>query len=639
MSLKYKVSLYVSILFVVSGLASVAVNRLVIMPSFIRLEHEQAERNTGRSVEAIHRDLQVLSTNVTAWAQWDESKLFMEGKNDAFVERELGIEAVASAEVSYMGFYRLSGEQVIHRAPDAEDDGEGFGALQAPALSPDHPLMHHADVRSDATGLISTPSGPMLVASRPIVDSSGEGPAAGVLIFGRLLGDATRQRIADQYKLDLEIGPATWAEEHAGSAAPPAELDAGEPRRLSAIRLDELGTTIIGETTIADLHGEPIVTLRVKTPREISARGEEASRIALGTLAGVALAVLGVLLAFINATVLSPIARLTAHAVDVGRNDALGKRLALDRKDELGVLAAEFDRMTDSLVEARQRLIDQSFVFGKTEMAGGILHNLGNAVTPIMVRLNTLSDRVKSTPCDELERAVAELESGAGSRERRSDLARFLQLGCIELAAFVREAGEHIRGAIVQVEHVQQILGEQERFSRAGALPESVEIAPIVRRVADGLSPELRKLFELEIDSSVGAIGPVRGPRVEIQQVVGNLILNAAESIKLHCISGGRIRVSARGEENAEAPLAHFSFEDNGTGIQPNELEQMFHRRFSTKQRGSGLGLHWSANAVSAMGGRLHAESAGAGQGATLHLILPLVGEGFPASPQPAESA
>ena len=79
------------------------------------------------------------------------------------------------------------------------------------------------------------------------------------------------------------------------------------------------------------------------------------------------------------------------------------------------MLAAEFDRMTDRLVEARRRLIDQSFVSGKADMAAGILHNLGNAVTPITVRLNTLSDRIKAAPLDDLEGAVEELEQSGGA--------------------------------------------------------------------------------------------------------------------------------------------------------------------------------------------------------------------------------
>lgn len=623
MSLRYKVGLLVSVLFLISGLATIAVNQLVIMPSFVELERQQAERNTSRAAEAIQRDLAVLSTNVTAWAQWDDSKLFVEGANPAFVDDELRAEAVASAEVSYMGFYKLSGEQVIHRAPGAEAPGSrGLGELQAPALPAHHPLLRLPSSRSDVKGLLATPSGPLLVASRPIVDSSGESAPAGVLIFGRLLDDATRDRIADQYKLDLQLAPADPARE-------PATDGAMDLTTQPAVRLRESGATVIGETTVLDLHGAPIVTLLVRTPRAISERGAEASRIALVTLGAVALAVLGVTLGVINVTVLSPIARLTEHAVELGRSDSLVKRLALERRDELGVLAAEFDRMTDSLGEARQRLIDQSFVFGKAEMAGGILHNLGNAVTPIIVRLNSILERCKAAPSADLERAIAELDAGATRAERRTDLDRFVRLAGLELASIVQESEEHVRGAVLQVEHVQQILGEQERFSRAGAVVDSVDVCEIASRVAEGLSPELRALVTLELDASAREIGLVRGPRVELQQVVGNLILNAAESIKSHCITNGRIRVSAL----REGDRAHFRIEDNGAGIAQSALEQMFLRRFSTKQRGSGVGLHWSANAVSTMGGAISAESGGPGQGATLHLVLPLAADTTPAAP------
>jgi signal transduction histidine kinase len=346
-----------------------------------------------------------------------------------------------------------------------------------------------------------------------------------------------------------------------------------------------------------------------------------------------------VLLAAVHVTVLNPIAKMTAHAVQLGESESLNQRLALNRSDELGVLAAEFDRMTDHLAEARQRLIDQSFVSGKAGMAAGILHNIGNAVTPITVRLHTIGDLFKSAPADDLDRAVAELESGTPPPDRRADLARFVQLGAVELAALVRAAQEQLGGAIVQVAHVQQILSAQEQVSRAGAIAGPVELAPIVRHVAAGLSPDLLKVVQIEIDPSLGAIGAVRGNHVEVQQVVGNLILNAAESIKSHCISGGRIRVRAWREPGSAPALAHLAFEDNGAGIGTHDLTKMFQRGFSTKQRGSGLGLHWSATAVAALGGKLYAESAGAGRGATLHLLLPLAEETGASASQSAQGS
>ena len=623
MSLKSKVSLIMSLLFFVSGAAGVAVNRLVIMPSFLELEREQAQRNVERAVEALDRDLDVLSTNVTAWAWWDESKRYMEGQNDEFVQRELSADPVSSAEVSYMGFYRTTGAQVIHRAPAAaEPDSAGLGPLQDASLPAGHPLLRHADVRGDAKGLVSTPTGPMLVASRPILNSSGEGPAAGVLIFGRLLDAATVERIASQAKLELTITPVVSAQPQ-GTRKRLPRWKPGQPARID-VRPDQAGSNLTGETTIADVHGNPILTLRVMTPRAISARGEQASRIVLVTLCAVALAVLGVLLALVHVTVLGPIVKLTAHAVNVGANDALHERLKLERNDELGVLAAEFNRMTDRLVEARRRLVDQSFVSGKADMAAGILHNLGNAVTPIMVRLNTLSDRLKAAPLDDLEGAVKELEGKAAASERQADLLRFVQLASLDLASLVRNAQEDVHSVGVQVEHVQQILTEQMRYSRAGGIVEAVDIEQAILQAADGLNSELRSAATLDVDPSVRVTGAVSGSRVEIQQVVGNLILNAAESIRSRCVAGGRIGVRAVREEANGATVAHLIVEDNGAGIQPSDLGRIFERRFSTKKRGSGIGLHWSANTVAALGGKLFAESPGEGRGASLHLILPI---------------
>ena len=69
----------------------------------------------------------------------------------------------------------------------------------------------------------------------------------------------------------------------------------------------------------------------------------------------------------------------------------------------------------------------------------------------------------------------------------------------------------------------------------------------------------------------------------------------------------------------------HLVVSDNGTGIAPEAVGSLFRRGFSTKKgKTGGLGLHWCANSVNAMNGRIHAESAGIGSGASFHLVLPV---------------
>jgi signal transduction histidine kinase len=64
---------------------------------------------------------------------------------------------------------------------------------------------------------------------------------------------------------------------------------------------------------------------------------------------------------------------------------------------------------------------------------------------------------------------------------------------------------------------------------------------------------------------------------------------------------------------------------DNGTGFGEDVRNRVFQRGFTSKGQGDtkGLGLHWCANAVAGMGGRIFADSEGEGHGAEFHVLLP----------------
>jgi len=65
---------------------------------------------------------------------------------------------------------------------------------------------------------------------------------------------------------------------------------------------------------------------------------------------------------------------------------------------------------------------------------------------------------------------------------------------------------------------------------------------------------------------------------------------------------------------------------DDATGVATEDLPKLFRKGFSTKSQAtnSGLGLHWCANALHALGGRIAAHSAGPGTGTSFEIYLPL---------------
>lgn len=121
---------------------------------------------------------------------------------------------------------------------------------------------------------------------------------------------------------------------------------------MSGAHLDDLQPRIVQtadvtriSTTFNDIAGHPIITLTLELPREITATGQATVRYASFYLIGVAVLVVALLAYVLHRIVLSPLARMTRHAVAIGRDEDLTTRLGFSRRDEIGVLAREFDRM------------------------------------------------------------------------------------------------------------------------------------------------------------------------------------------------------------------------------------------------------------------------------------------------------
>ena len=96
----------------------------------------------------------------------------------------------------------------------------------------------------------------------------------------------------------------------------------------------------------------------------------------------------------------------------------------------------------------------------------------------------------------------------------------------------------------------------------------------------------------------------VLGDRVQMQQVVLNLIMNGIEAVAASAHTPRRLRISTR---RVEAGEVRVSVEDTGVGLDPDDLPRIFDAFFTTKPHGIGMGLSISRSIVEAHGGRLRA--------------------------------
>jgi signal transduction histidine kinase len=162
-------------------------------------------------------------------------------------------------------------------------------------------------------------------------------------------------------------------------------------------------------------------------------------------------------------------------------------------------------------------------------------------------------------------------------------------------------------------DHVKKAPPRKERFDLNAAIDEVLVLAQSVThrnrvavqtRLADGLVPVL-------------------GDRVQLQQVLLNMILNAAEAM-------GSVEERARklviSTEQDQAGGVLVAVRDSGPGIDPAHLDRVFDAFYTTKSSGTGMGLSICRSIIHAHGGKLWAE-ANEPRGAVFHFTLPAAQE------------
>ena len=181
----------------------------------------------------------------------------------------------------------------------------------------------------------------------------------------------------------------------------------------------------------------------------------------------------------------------------------------------------------------------------------------------------------------------------------------------------VRSAVERMIGDGRRASDVVRRLRELARKGNPQAVPQSVN--DIVEEAVQLVQREISShRVMLRLDLSPG-LPPVLADRVQLQQVIINLILNAVQAMATVTDRPRELLVRSGRTEDGQVQLM---VRDRGSGIDPHVADRLFQPFFTTKPDGMGMGLSISRSIVEAHGGRIWALG-NTGPGATVHLALP----------------
>jgi signal transduction histidine kinase len=183
-----------------------------------------------------------------------------------------------------------------------------------------------------------------------------------------------------------------------------------------------------------------------------------------------------------------------------------------------------------------------------------------------------------------------------------------------------QEFSEILGDIVAEDRRAGEVVRRLRAFFRRGEMEvETLAVDDLVRSALNIAEAELR-MRDIAVDAPRPAGLPaVRGDRVQLEQVLLNLVLNACEALMARDVHSRRLVILAEAEG---AHAVRLTVRDNGTGIARDRLEDIFEPFFTTKPLGLGLGLSISRSIVQAHGGRLWC-AASSEAGSTFCVSLP----------------
>jgi PAS domain S-box-containing protein len=183
----------------------------------------------------------------------------------------------------------------------------------------------------------------------------------------------------------------------------------------------------------------------------------------------------------------------------------------------------------------------------------------------------------------------------------------------------LEQNGRFLDVARKETERVSHIIRQMLGFARRSGEVESVPVNHLIEETLILVEKKMRQARVEVVRDFDEQLPKVRARADQLRQVFLNLLLNAQQSME----KGGRITVRTSVYEQALQPTISVQISDTGRGIAEADLARIFEPFFSTRAKGTGLGLWVTQDIVRHHGGRIEATSK-EGKGTTFNVILPV---------------
>ncbi|MEW6219063.1 MAG: ATP-binding protein [Thermodesulfobacteriota bacterium] len=558
-----------------TAVAAALLSRWLLVPTFARLERDDAARHLDETRRQIHGLVRQLDSLSRDWASRAETATFAILRPEAFLDQHLSSQASASQPLDIIGIF----------GPDGAPIGLGHWDPETGGLCTSSPagvvggvpaLIRQGEPASVQQGLALGLQGPFLFVVRPIPHPIDRETVAGTLLVGRFLTAALAWELGQRTGWQVTLRPweRGWADREATFRQPQVED----------------GLLVLREI-LPDVAGSPALLLEGRLPRTIDRQGRRAIGFYLLMLsvaeAGVLLVALMLVERGVRRSQLLTAAGATIEAETTVQ--ALRHEPVAAGGDSMVVGDLPAVRRQEELMRRTEKLLSLP------TLTGGIAHDFNNILAVLLGNICLLEKLTAGDP-------------------RTADLLTGCRKACLRAKALARQLLTFAKGGPPRrsVLRLDDLIQEAAGFTLSGS-----SSAASCRFAPD--------------------LWPVEGDEGQLAQVFQNLVANAAQAMpdggEIGIVASNRALTADNAQGLPAGDYVVVTVSDQGPGIDPAVLPRIFEPYFTTKEKGSGLGLAICQTVARDHRGALVVQSA-LGQGATFLVFLP-AGRGLPLPVRP----
>ena len=318
----------------------------ILTSGFSAIESDRIRLNSERVQQAFEVEIENLNTKLSDWSSWDDVYEYIVDHNPEFEKSNLTDSTMENLNVQLITFIDAKGSVVKAKAHNLGAKGNSTVPPEISSKFTDPKGLFSALASGESVkGFIMTKKGPIMIVSRPIYNSNGQGPARGVIVFARYYGEDEIARLDNITRLTLELYTLEKLIQNHGQSTLDKLMAGAQFEGIS------MGPQVVeGYILLKDIYGKPAFPVEIKMDRDIYVQSQKTIQ-STGFIAIIASIIfLIVTLYGFSYFVIFPLDSLSSEILRISKSGDMSLRLPMLRsEDEIGKLSKSINNMLQSI--------------------------------------------------------------------------------------------------------------------------------------------------------------------------------------------------------------------------------------------------------------------------------------------------